>query len=91
MNLSEYPTPITDAAEKSPFQHAVGCPPPNYMSVESGIVRDLECRLTIAREALEIISRMTISHLYPYPDGPCIDRSDMEEVLTALELTKPKL
>ena len=53
MNLSEYPTPITDAAEKSPFQHAAGSPPPLYMSAESGIVRDLECCLSIARDALE--------------------------------------
>ena len=56
-----------------------------------GLAARLERRLTIAREALKTISRMTISHLYPYPDGPCIDRSDMEEVLTALKLTKPKL
>lgn len=54
--MNETPTPITDAAEKSPFQHAVGCPPPNYMSVESGIVRDLECCLSIARTALKSIT-----------------------------------
>ena len=78
MSLSECPTPITDAAEKSPFQHAVGRPPPLYMSVESGIVRDLECRLTAAREALEKFRGQL----------DCYECSGTAE--EALELTEPK-
>ena len=81
--MNHIPTPETD----SWIGHGIG----GLDVVPASRAKDLEIRLTIAREALEIISRMTISHLYPYPDGPCIDRSDMEEVLTALELTKSKL
>lgn len=81
--MNHIPTPETDVWSG----YGIG----GLEVVPASRAKDPEIRLTIAREALETISRMTISHLYPYPDGPCIDRSDMEEVLTALKLTKPKL
>ena len=48
----------------------------------------LERRLTVAREALETVSRLPIAG--QYPDGPCIERSDMAEILDALKQTAPK-
>ena len=45
-------------------------------------------RLAVAREALETVARLPIARMYP--DGPCLERSDMEEVRNALTLTAPK-
>jgi hypothetical protein len=53
-------TPITDANEKTLLQHSVTCPPPLFATVESRIVRDIERKLTIARETLSAINNAEI-------------------------------
>ena len=82
--MNHIPTPETDTAWMA-YQMDSTC----HEGDPWGLAARLERRLTIAREALETISRMPIARLYP--DGPCIERSDMDEVLKALELTKSKL
>ena len=85
MNLSHIPTPIND--QFTLFMN--GADDSTHLVALDLLSRDLERRLTVARDALETVAQLPIARMYP--DGPCLERSDMEEVRKALTLTAPKL
>ena len=86
--MNHIPTPETDSVRNKSGNVTQFADLLKFSKSQTLLCEDLERRLTIAREALKTISRMPIARLYP--DGPCIERSDMNEALKALELTKSK-
>jgi hypothetical protein len=67
MNLTDYPTPITDAqwGTRSWFEDEYGARQYGAKFVHEDFARDLERRLAACREALEMIATFTID------DGQC--------------------
>lgn len=80
MNLNETPTPETDAAE---FPVMTFPSRDNPLVVRSIIVRNLERRLTVAREALETLAKLGNGQHYGNSDGNII-------AFNALTQTAPK-
>ena len=57
--------------------------------VTEGVVsiRAMRAAIVEAHEALEAVSRLPVASMYP--DGPCLEKSDMDEVKAALAKLKP--
>ena len=81
MNITDYPTPETDAACDATYAQGVAHIP------LVGFMENLERRLAACREVLAALLRYPVARYYP--DGPCIDEDDFDAVRDVLVATRP--
>lgn len=88
MNLSDYKTPEAHAHfhENVWSESNYGARRP-LSQRDIDFAKDLERRLLACREVLEDLARYPIAQ--SYPDGPCIEREDMNLIKEVLALTEP--